>query len=179
MASSPSLVTFMKNLALILVSSFIFIACSQNIFSQTENSNRKKPVAKTKVSPFYQTEMLKSDYEQSAIVAYVDITERNLVNFIGSGDCESRKGKGYCLYRLKANVKQVYKGEIAGKTIEFYVSPDADYAKKHLMGEKVVFLNWSETGNDGKRNLSAMENSMRSIENDVLKKMSKIAARRN
>jgi hypothetical protein len=177
MASRGSLVMFMKSFAVFLISLFIFTSC-QVVSSQTANINDKKPVIETDASQFYEMKMLKSDYKQVAVVAYVDIKERVLVDSIGSGDCESDKGAGYCLYRLKVEVKEIYKGKIMGKTLEFYTSPDADYPKKYLMGEKVVFLEWSEENANKERRLGTMENSTRSIEYDILKKMRKIAGKK-
>lgn len=169
---------FMKNFAVFLISLFIFTS-GQVVFSQTGNDGGKKPVIEIDSSQFYRMEMLKSDFKQVNVVAYVDVKERTLVDSIGNGDCESDKGTGYCLYRLKAEVKEVYKGSITEKTIEFYESPDTDYPKNNLMGEKVVFLQWNEENANKERRLGAMENSTRAIEYDILKKMRKLAKKKN
>lgn len=169
---------FIKISAVFLLSLFIFTS-SQTVFPQTENVNKKKPVIEIDEAQFYEKQMLKSDYKEVDVVLYVDIKERKLVDSIGSGDCESDKGAGYCLYLLKADVKEVFKGNITEKTIEFYTSPDTSYPKKYLMGERVVFLN--RNSNPPSRNdnsLNTMENSTRWIKYDVLKKMRRIAKKK-
>ncbi len=122
---------------------------------------------------------LKYDYRQVAVVAYVDVKKRTLVDSIGSSDCENDKGTGYCLYRLKAELKELYKDKIRAREIEFYTSPDADYPKKYLMGEKTVFLNWGKRKSKKKKELFTLENSSRSIEHNLLKLIRKIAGRKS
>lgn len=128
-------------------------------------------------SEFYSPELLKSDLEQVDVVAYVNIVSRELADKLTDGDCEKNEGPGYCLYLLKAEVKEVFKGKIEEKNFEFYTSIDADYKNKDsLLGEKVVFLNRSDNYPDKKISLGAMENSTRSIKHNVLEKLRKIAA---
>ncbi|HEX8250430.1 MAG TPA: hypothetical protein VF599_19805 [Pyrinomonadaceae bacterium] len=149
----------------------LFSAVSfQNVSSQTENPSPNDNTEES--SGFHSAEMLRKDLKLADVAAYVDIKERELVDFIGEGNCESDKGTGYCLYRLKAELKEVFKGKISGKTIEFYVSPDAGYPKKYLMGEKIVFLIWNENEEDKTQKLGTIENSTRSA--TALEKMRKI-----
>lgn len=176
----------MLKIVSILIPAILFLTAAQ--IASSQQSKTEAPREKTKAvvsesadSDFYQSATLKSDFKEVDVVAYVDIKERKLEDSIGSGDCETDKGAGYCLYRLKAEVKEVFKGKIGGKTIEFYASPDMDYPKKHLLGERVVFLNlqWSENNPDKKKTLGALENSTRWIKYDILKKMRKIAKEKN
>jgi hypothetical protein len=122
--------------------------------------------------------ILKSEFKQVAVVAYVDVKERALIDSIGNGDCESDKGGGSCLYRLKAELKEIYKGKIRTKEIIFYTSLDADYPKKNLLGEKVVFLNWRKRDSEKKKELYTLENSTRSMEHNILKRIRKIAGKK-
>ena len=165
---------FIKKFTLIVAILFIFTFC-QIAFSQTENVDAKKPVVKVDESQFYKKSMLASDYTQVDVVAYVNVKERRLVDSIGGGDCESDKGTGYCLYLLKADLKEVFKGKVTEKEIEFYTSPDAGYPKNNLMGERVVFLNESDNFPDKKMSFGTLENSTRRIKYDVLKKLRKIS----
>ncbi len=165
-----------KNFTVLILSLFILTLC-QNVFSQTEKMD-KNSSSKSADSGFYQSSTLKSDFNQVEVVAYVNIKERTLIDSMG-GDCENNKGAGLCLYRLKADVKEVYKGKVSAKEIEFYTSPDSDYPKEKLMGERVVFLNRSDNYPDKQSGLGTMENSTRFIEFDVLKKMRKIARKKS
>ena len=107
---------------------------------------------------------LRGDLRASDVVAYVNIKEKQLIDFIGNNaDCENDKGAGYCRYLLKADVKEVFKGKNTGKTIEFYMTPDADYPKKYLLGEKIVFLVRSESKDPKTSGLYTIENSSRPL----------------
>lgn len=148
----------MKKLPLMI--SFLFAVFCLNTFGQ-ENS-------------FYQSDTLKSDFKQVNAVAYVNVTGIKTVDSMGSGNCETNKGSGYCVYELTADVKEVFKGKAIGKTLEFYISPDADYPKEKLMGEQVVFLNKSEIAKSKTKEFVTLENSTRKIEFDVIGKLRKI-----
>jgi hypothetical protein len=163
--------------AALFAGSALFVS-GQNAWSQTKNENSKIVAADSDVSDFYSSEQLQSDFKQAEVVVYVLVKERELVNVIGKGDCEGDKGTGYCLYRLKGDVKEVFKGKVSKKAIEFYTSPDADYPKKVLLGEKVVFLKWADNYPDKKRSLGAIENSTREIEHKILENMRKIAKKK-
>ena len=169
---------FIKKFTLFFLSLFIF-ASAQIVEGQTENTKDKKPVITIDEAQFYDKEMLQGDYKDVDAVVYVNIKERKLVDSIGDGDCETDKGAGYCLYLLKADVIEVFKGEITGKTIEFYTSPDMDYPKKYLIGKRVVFMNKSDNYPDKKMSFGTMENSTRWIKYDILKKMRRIAKKKN
>lgn len=150
----------------------------QNVSGQTEKINQNEPTGDE--DGFYAAKILESDYRQADVVAYVNVKERKLVDSIGTGkaDCENDKGTGYCLYLLKAELKEIYKGKSSTTEIEFYTSPDADYPKEKLMGERVVFLNRGTSGDKKKKQLHTIENSTRWIEHEVLEKMRKIARKK-
>lgn len=156
----------MPQIFVLSVALIFCFACGQKISAQSEID----------VEEFEKT--LKYDYKHAAVVAYVDVKERTLVDSIGSDDCENDKGNGYCLYRLKGELKELYRGKIRAREIEFYESPDADYPKKYLLGEKIIFLNWGKKKPEKKKELFALENSTRSIEHDALRRMRKIAGRK-
>lgn len=164
----------------IFILTILFLSAAQIASSQQSKSEKAKILLSDSAdSEFYKSSMLKSDFKEVDVVAYVDIKERRLENSIGSGDCETDKGAGYCLYRLKAEVREVFKGRISAKTVEFYTSPDMDYPKKNLLGERVVFLKWNEAEAGKNKTLGTMENSTRWIKYDVLKKLRKIAKKKN
>jgi hypothetical protein len=170
----------MLKIVSILIPAVLFLTAAQIAFTQKSKSDAPREKTKTVVSDsseseFYKSSLLRSDFKEVDVVAYVDVKERKLEDFIGGGDCETDKGAGYCLYRLKAEVKEVFKGQIGEKTVEFYMSPDMDYPKKYLMGERVVFLKWNASDANKNKSLGAIENSTRSIKYDVLEKMRKIA----
>ena len=123
---------------------------------------------------FYDSDALKGDYNQVKAVVYLNVTGIKIVDSMGSGNCETNKGSGYCLYELTAEVKEVFKGKGVGKTLKFYTSPDADYPKERLMGEQVVFLNQSEMAKVKDKQFVTLENSSRKIEFDIIGKLRKI-----
>lgn len=156
------------------VLSFLIFFGGCSVFQQTISAQTKDEIPE-----FYQTDFLTSDFNQVDVVIYVNVKSRELVDQIGNGSCEQNTGKGYCLYRLKAEVKAIFKGKIKKKNFEFYTTTDADYRNKDLLlGEKVIFLNWSENYPNKKRSLGTLENSTRSIEYDVIEKMRKIAKKK-
>jgi len=168
---------FIKNLTVFILTLIVLTSC-QTVLSQTKSKN-KKSVDKTDGSEFYQTEFLEGDYKQVDVVAYVKVRQITLVDSLGNGDCGNNKGTGYCLYRLKADLKEIFKGKVSQREIEFYTSADADYPKKNLMGERVVFLNWSDNYPDKKKSLGTLENSTRAIEYDVLKNLRSLAGKKS
>ncbi|HEY0429123.1 MAG TPA: hypothetical protein VGC76_15185 [Pyrinomonadaceae bacterium] len=168
---------FIKKFVLFLTGLLVFASC-QAALGQTKKADAKKTVVKTDDSQFYQASMLEADYKQVDVVAYVNIKNRRLVG-IGGADCKNDKGSGYCLYLLKADLKEVFKGNVTQREIEFYTNPDADYPKEKLMGERVVFLNKSDNYPLKTVSLGTMENSTRWIKRDVLKKMRKIAKKKS
>lgn len=137
----------------------------QNISAQTKE-----------VPEFYQNDLLKSDFKQTAVVVYVDVKSRELVDKMGGGDCEQNKGGGLCLYLLKGEIKEVFKGKVNKKNFQFYTTTDSDYQPKdNLLGEKIVFLNWGKNYPNKKMSLGTMENSTRSNEYEVVAQMRNIA----
>lgn len=133
---------------------FFFIALDQTTFAQTAESNS----GEEKI-------WLRGDLRASDVVAHVDIKEKKFIDSIGnSADCENDKGSGYCRYLLKADVKEVFKGKSIGQTIEFYVTPDADYPKKNLLGEEIVFLVRHKDEVTEKEALFTIENSSRPVQ---------------
>ena len=152
-----------------ILSAVIFLLLFQNISAQTGDDDG-----------FFSAKFLKSDYKQVDVVLYVDVKSYELVNSIGKGDCREISGSGYCLYRLKAEVKEVFKGRIKRENFEFYTVLEASVGKKDfLLGEKLVFLEWSKNFPDKKRNLGTLENSTRPADAGVLEKMRKIAGTKN
>lgn len=144
--------------------------------SKKDLPNKKSKIAESNDSQFYSGKFLKSDLNQVAAVVYVNVLSRELADKLGEGDCEEGKGAGYCLYRLKAEVKEVFKGKIETKVFEFYTVTDLDYANKDLLlGEKVVFLNQSDNYPDKKMSFGTLENSTRSIKYNVLAKLRKVS----
>ncbi|MEO6589258.1 MAG: hypothetical protein ABIP06_08110 [Pyrinomonadaceae bacterium] len=142
----------------VIVSTFLLSSgvLFQSVFGQTKD-NDSYYLNEEKIN-------LRNDSTMSDIVAYVEVKEKKLVDSIGnSPDCDNDKGAGYCRYLLKAEVKEVFKGKNVEKTIEFYTNPDADYPKKYLLGEKIVFLVKRMDEKTGEEHLSAFENSMRGV----------------
>lgn len=121
-------------------------------------------------------DFLASDLKQVDVAAYVDIKE--VISVASSDketDCENFKGIGYCSILLRAEIKELYKGEIKTKTLEFFESGEAQSirSKKQFLGERLIFLEKFREGD--KTYLQTLENSTRRIEGDILKKMQKIA----
>lgn len=155
----------LKMMSFLFFIAFCFV--SQNAFAQTE------------VPEFYQADSLKSDYKQVAVVVYVDVKSRELVDQMGGGNCEENKSGSNCLYLLKGDVKEVFKGKVSKKNFSFYTTTDSDYQPKdNLLGEKIVFLNWSNKYPNKKMSVGTMENSTRSNEYQVVAKMRKIAGKK-
>lgn len=153
-----------KFLFAILLPGLLFIQLTASVFGQTKTEFDDD-------SGFTSLQALRSDLRMSNITAYVDVKNLKLIDSLG--DCENNKGGGYCLYKLEADVKEVFKGKIRTKTVKFFVSPDADYPKNNLMGEQVVFLVRSKPEKGKAAKLGTIENSTRKT--DVLEKIRKIA----
>lgn len=121
-------------------------------------------------SDHYKMKWLRRDLLVSAVVAHVNVVSRQLVDATDGADCENNRGSGYCGYKLTAQIRKVYKGKLLSSQIEFGETADATYPKTGFIGERVIFLLQNE---DGK--LGTMENSTRSIADNILEKMSVIA----
>lgn len=144
------------------LSSLLFITIlSFNAFGQTDEG-------------FYGADALRGDLKQVNAVVHVNVTGLKIIDSMGSGNCETNKGAGYCLYELTGEVKEVFKGKIGPKILKFYIAPDADYPKERLLGEQVVFLNKNVVEKTKSSKFVTLENSTRKIEFDVIAKLRKI-----
>jgi hypothetical protein len=132
-------------------------------------------------SSAYKLDQLESSFREAKFVLHVDVQSREFIDSVGDCDCERNTGTGYCLYRLKANMLEVFKGKINSKDIQFYTSTDADWKnKERLLGEQIIFLgDWNDNFPDKKIGLDTLENSTLSIKYDVIHKMRKIAKKKN
>lgn len=140
-----------------------------NSFASGQTQNPQNVVANH--SDQYSMGGLRNDLRISDVVVYVDIKQKKLVDHTEGADCENDRGAGYCAYRLTADVKEVFKGDVQTKQIEFIQTSDAGYPKKYFMGEKVIFLEWSEPDQGETKALVTLENSTRSVDNRVLEQM--------
>jgi hypothetical protein len=159
----------LKNLLTAIFSALLILsfAAFENVSAQNKDDGG-----------FLSTEFLRSDYRQVKVVLHVNVTSYELVDSLGNKNCKENTG-GYCLYRLKADVKEIFKGKIKKENFAFYtVLEGSSNSKDFLLGEKLVFLNWSTNYPDKKRALGTMENSTRPIETGVLQKMRKIAKKK-
>jgi hypothetical protein len=150
----------MRILFAITFSTFLLLSFGyfQNVSSQTESENYADE----------EKRWLRSDLKSAHVSAFVNVTQFSVADSIGGGNCETNVGGGYCLYLLKAEIKESFKGKSETKSLEFYTSAETEYPKKHLLGEKIVFLVRGENGR-----LSSIENSSRGTE--ILATMRKIA----
>ena len=159
--------------AIVLSALFSFIA-----MAQTESQSQASLVGSD--DGYWSYDFLESDYRQSDLVAYVHVKE---IVSVGSSDdktdCVNFTGVGYCGFRVRAEVKEVYKGRISTKTIEFTETGEAQLikSKDRFLGEKVVFLEKGVI--DGKTYWQPIENSTRTIEFSVLEKMRLIARKKS
>lgn len=115
-------------------------------------------------------EYLEADYKQVDVVLHVDSKNFEIADDIG----------GYKLYRITAEVKEVFKGKLSAqeKSLVFYVSTDSDYPAKNLLGEHVVFLKYSNSDKlKIKRGLWQLENSTRPASKEVVERLRKIKAK--
>jgi hypothetical protein len=165
---------------------FSFISF-QNTSSQIQKSVSEKESPKTVVTsetPIennselddqYMPKRLRFDIRMADVVTYVDVKEVKLSGSDNeSTDCENKGGPGgYCFYDLTAEVKEVYKGNIETKSLEFSANADSSYPKENFLGERVFFLKWTAGENKG-RFLVNMENSSRLIKHNVIEKISNI-----
>lgn len=170
-----------KNISIIIFA-VLFLTLSPEVFSQKKDAvpAEKNKIVEQDDSDFYSRAFLAADLKQSDVVAHVNILSYELADQIGQGGCEENRGVGYCLYLMKAQVREIFKGRIRQKTFEFYKVTEADYAhKEKMLGRHVVFLGWSDNYPNKKRALGTLENSTRDIKHDVLQKLRKIARKKN
>jgi hypothetical protein len=162
----------------------LFLTNSKVFSQQTKNDAAAKTpkiaAADGDDSEFYAPEILKADLKQASVVAHVSVTSYELVDQIGQGGCEQNKGVGYCLYRMKAQIREIFKGKVRRRNFEFYKVTEADYAhKEKMLGSHVVFLNWSDNYPDKKRSLGTLENSTRDLKHNIIRKLRTISRQRN
>ena len=164
-----------KNLFAVFFSAVVALSLSsQNVLGQTGTTPQTKQ--SDVKDGFYSAEFLKADYKEAKVVVYVNVKSRQLVDQLGGGNCEQNTGAGYCLYLLKAEVKEVFKGKVETNDFEFYTMTEAGYQNKDwLLGEKVAFLDWSDNYPNKQMSLGTIENSTRAIEQNVLESMRRIA----
>lgn len=112
-------------------------------------------------SQFNSSANLRHDLKNADIAAYVDVKNVKLAGRSNDVNCESDAEFGYCSYLLTAEVKEIFKGKIEAKTLEFYTVMESGNAKTGLMGEQIVFLIWNENEEDKTRWLATIENSTR------------------
>jgi hypothetical protein len=148
-----------KFLFALVFSAVLFFIPFQIVSSQTEDED---------------TASLRGDLRIADVSAYINVKEVKFASRSDENtDCENNTRGGYCSYLLIAEIKETFKGRIeSSKMLEFYTGTEAAYPKKNLLGERVVFLIWSEDEKDKTKNLETIENSTRGI--DVLEMMRKI-----
>jgi hypothetical protein len=168
----------LKNVSVVfLIIVGLFLNFPQTVSGQSEKT---KANLQSSQEDEFLTKLFKADYKQVDVVLHVDVKEYELVDSIGKGNCKEITGGGYCLYRLKGDVREIFKGKAARENFEFYTVVEASTAKKDfLLGEKLVFLEWGDNFPGKKRSLGTLENSTRSsIEKGVLETIRKIAKRK-
>lgn len=176
----------MTNCGLPIILGLLFFTFNQSVSAQNGDVQPEKPkksavvLVKTQEdAEFYTVGFLESDLKESDVVAHVNVLSYELADQIGMGGCEQNKGAGYCLYLLKAEVREIFKGKIATRKFEFYKVTEADYAhKEKMIGSHVVFLKWSNDFPGKKRSLGTIENSTRDIKHNVIAKLRKISRRK-
>src|SRR5215213_11056845 len=100
----------------IFILTILFLSVAQIAPSQQSKPDEPRQEPKIEFSDesqsgFYKYSFLKSDFRQVDVVAYVDVKERKLEDFLGGGSVSKKdKGTGYCLYCLKGELKEVFKG---------------------------------------------------------------------
>ncbi len=139
---------------------FFLILPFQKVSSQTENNFDEEIM------------WLRSDLKVADVVVFVDVKIVKFADSTAAADCENNTGNGYCSYLLMVEVKEIFKGKIESRTLEFYIGAEATYPKRNFLGERIYFLVWSEEEKDKSKRLFSIENSTRPI--DALKTMRKI-----
>lgn len=117
---------------------------------------------------------LRADLKMASVAAHVDVTsvsaDRESRN---SAECDSGTAVGYCNFLLTAVVKEVYKGRLRSSRVTIIHGVPASIKKERLLGEFIVFLFRDERGR-----LTTVENTIRRVEGDVLKRMRALSGRR-
>lgn len=109
---------------------------------------------------------LRRDYNQSKIVARVNVREAEIVNRIG----------GYEDWRLVGEVVEPFKGTLRkGQQQVFYHGAEAGFKKETFLGDKLIFLIRNYVEKEKKWVYAVIENSTLPTNEDRLKKLRMIA----
>ena len=105
---------------------------------------------------------LRHDYNQSKIVARVQVREAEIVNRIG----------GYEDWRLVCDVVEPFKGKISkGQEFVFYHGAEAGFKKETFLGDKIIFLIRNYVEKEKKWVYAVIENSTLAYNEDRGKKL--------
>lgn len=135
---------------LFVVSISIQIVSAQNDEMSAENQ-------------FNSSANLRHDLKSSEIVAYVDVKNVKLAGKSNEINCESTTKFGYCSYLLTAEIKEIFKGKLETKKLEFHTVMESGNSKKRLLGGQIVFLVWNKNNERNTKSLITIENSIRDI----------------
>ncbi len=130
---------------------------------------------------YYAVEWLKSDYKDANVVAYIDSKEVLSVGrsdeFTDCVNFSPNTGPGYCSFTMRAEIKELYKGKLRSRTIEYSEYGEGGYIRnrEQFLGKQVVFLEKYKSEKDGSIFYQVIENSTRDVDHEVLAKMRKIS----
>jgi hypothetical protein len=109
---------------------------------------------------------LRHDYNQSKIVARVQVREAEIVNRIG----------GYEDWRLVCDIVEPFKGRVRkGQEFVFYHGAEAGFKKETFLGDKIIFLIRNYVEKENKWVYAVIENSTLPYNEDRGKKLRTIA----
>jgi hypothetical protein len=109
---------------------------------------------------------LRHDYNQSKIVARVNVREAEMVNRIG----------GYEDWRLVCDIVEPFKGTLRkGQQFVFYHGAEAGFKKETFLGDKLIFLIRNYVEKEKKWVYAVIENSTLPYNEDRVKKLRTIA----
>ncbi len=112
---------------------------------------------------------LRHDYNQSKIVARVQVREAEIVNRI----------PGYDDWRLVCEIVEPFKGTLRkGQEFIFYHGAETGFKKETFLGDKLVFLIRNYVEKEKKSVYAVIENSTLPSNEDRLKKLRRIAGTR-
>jgi hypothetical protein len=118
---------------------------------------------------YYSYDYLKNDFDQVAVVAFVDVQEIKAVGSIGDKDA------GYVRYLIRCQVIEPFKGAIkSNQALAYYSVAEKGYKPDNYRGKKIVFL--SSLFDKKKKDwvLSELENSARPASKEISKRMRRI-----
>ena len=108
---------------------------------------------------------LRSDYQQVAVVAHLQVREAEIVKTIG----------GYEDWHLTGEVIEPFKGKFRkGQTIEFYHGAEKGFRKDLFLGDKIVFLFRNFVREEKRWVYAVLENSTLPYTKDRVLKLRKI-----